>query len=119
MSAQVTRGRQFRAMFEDFTDRLVKASLGVAASQAPDEYFEQISAELVAKGEEPLPPMTAERRRRLAEGDSYTVSPSKEQTIEMSLAAHEDMTSMFYAMAWKLIRFPEPCLFTCDHPVSY
>lgn len=91
----------------------------MAAAQAPDEYFERISAVLVERGEEPLPPMTAERRQRLMEGRGFTFVPTKEHTIEMSMVALEEMTAIFFQMSWKLLRFAEPCLFTSDHPVRY
>jgi hypothetical protein len=39
--------------------------------------------------------------------------------IELSFVAHHELTSGFSRMAWKLIRFPQPWLFTSDHPVVY
>src|SRR3982750_286519 len=60
MAVQVSRGRQFREMMKHFTNQLMKSTLAITASEAPDEYFEAISAKAVAAGQEPLPPMTKE-----------------------------------------------------------
>jgi hypothetical protein len=91
----------------------------VAGSQAPDSYFQKISAELVAQGKEPLGEVTPEIRKQWVAGEGLTVVPSKEHTIEMSMVGIDKLTSGFSRMTWKLIRFPAPCLFTSDHPVLY
>ena len=119
MAFQVTRGRQFRKSFADFVDRSNKGILRTLAAQAPDEYFERISAELVAQGKEPLGEITPEVRKKWADGERFTVVPSQEHTIEMSMVAIDELTIIFFQMAWKLVRFAAPCLFTSDHPVLY
>jgi hypothetical protein len=116
MALQVTRGRQFREVYEDFSERVAKASLREVAVHAPPEYFDQISAALLERGEEPLPPMTPERRREVAEGDAFTIRPSREDAIQMSMAALTDMPSIFFQMSWQLLRLHEPCLLMSDHP---
>ncbi|MCZ4494227.1 MAG: hypothetical protein JWP53_3158 [Conexibacter sp.] len=117
MAVQVSRGRHFREMTKDWSDRLMKATLGVAAANAPDSYFEAMSAEAV--GDEPLPEMTKERRQQLIDGEGFDVVPTQEHMIEMSLVAVEQLTSIFFQMSWKLLRFPDRWLITSDHPVAY
>ncbi|MDX6532809.1 MAG: hypothetical protein QOF68_553 [Gaiellales bacterium] len=119
MAFQVSRGRQFREMWARATDDIGKAMLQITAANAPDAYFERISAEAVACGEEPLPPITPELRTWMSTPENYTVRPSQEHTIEMSMVAVEELTAIFFQMSWKLIRFAKPCLISCDHPVSY
>lgn len=119
MSAQVTRGRQFRAMFEQFAEQVAKAGIATAAANAPDEYWQRINEHAVAAGGEPLPPVTPEMRERLIEGSGFKIRPSKQETIAMSFAAFEELASIFTMMTWKLVRFERSSLFTSDHPVLY
>lgn len=37
----------------------------------------------------------------------------------MSFVAYEEMTFLFMAMTWHLVRFDRPCLFSSEHPVTY
>jgi hypothetical protein len=119
MAVQVTRGRQFRETFSDFTSELARSMLDVSAANAPDEYFEQMNAEMVARGEEPLEGSPDEIRRALSNHEAYDIVPTQEHLIEMSFAAVEELTDIFFQMSWKLLRFEEDCLLTCDHPVIY
>lgn len=119
MAAQVARGRRSRETIADFSEELAKMALKVAAAQAPDEYFERVSAELVERGEEPLPEITAEARQALIDGESFRLTPSREHLVQTSFAGVEELTGIFNFMTWKLVRFPEPLLVTCDHPVLY
>ena len=119
MAVQVTRGRQFRESYGAFTSDLARSMLAVTATNAPDEYFAHVSAELVARGDEPLSGSPEEIRRALMDRDAYEIVPSQEHLIEMSLVAVRELTDIFFQMSWKLLRFVDDCLFTCDHPVIY
>jgi hypothetical protein len=119
MSLQVTRGRQFRTSWERSTNELNKKIIALTAANASDAFFDELNADAVARGEEPGPAITPELRRSMIDGTGFDVMPNKEHTIGMSFVAHEEMTTIFYGMTWKLLRFPEPWLFTCDQPVLY
>jgi uncharacterized protein DUF4238 len=119
MAAQVTRGRHFREVTSGWVDKAMKGVLQVIASQAPDEYIERMSAEIAEQGDPLMATLKPERIRQALSRQRYSVVPSKEHLIELSFAAHEKLTDMFFILAWKLLRFPEPCLITSDHPVSY
>jgi hypothetical protein len=119
MAVQVTRGRQFRETFSEFSSEVAKKTLAVTAANAPDEYFDRMNEERVARGEEPMPPITPKLRQTMIDGDAFDVVPSQEHLIEMSFAAVAEMTSIFFQMSWKLLRFEPDCLLTSDHPVLY
>ena len=119
MAVEVTRGRQFRESLGNFTSEVARSMLEVTAANAPDEYFAQMSAEMVARGDEPLPDSPEEIRRALTNREAYEIVPSQEYLIELSLASVRELTNIFFQMSWKLLRFGEDCLFTCDHPVIY
>jgi Protein of unknown function (DUF4238) len=119
MAVQVTRGRQFRDSFKEFSGRLGKQLLAVTAANAPDEYFERMNSELEESGEASLPSVPPELRQSLISGDGFDVVPTQEHLVEMSLAAVGELTNIFFRMSWKLLRFERDCLLTSDHPVSY
>jgi hypothetical protein len=117
MALQVIRGREFRRMFGALTDQMTKLHLETFANSAPDAVIEEFRAESAARGE-PMPDVHA-IRRALRHHAAYTVVPTREHTIEMSLGGIEPLRVGFFRMTWKLVRFPEPWLFTGDHPVTY
>lgn len=119
MAVQVTRGRQFRDSFTEFSGRLGKQMLAVTAANAPDAYFDQMNSELKERGDDPLPPITPGLRRSLISGKGFDVVPTQEHLVEMSLVAVGELTNIFFRMSWKLVRFGRDCLLTSDHPVSY
>lgn len=119
MAVQVTRGRQFRETWTDAVSEIGSLLVRATAAHASDDYFERRSADRVARGDSPLPPMTPELRAPLRDDPGIEVLPTKEHLVRTSFASVEKMAQIFFVMSWKLIRFSEPCLFTCDHPVSY
>src|SRR5919199_4459188 len=72
----------------------------------------KMSAEMVARGDEPLPDSPEEIRRALTNREAYEIVPSQEYLIELSLASVRELTNIFFQMSWKLLRFGKDCLFT-------
>jgi len=110
MAAQVTRGRHFRAMVNRFTQEIADKLARVVPSPPAD----LARPDRVVDVEGPGLRITPAVRRSLIEDNA-----TQERRIELSLVAHDQLTSGFSRMSWKLIRFPEPWLFTSDHPVIY
>jgi hypothetical protein len=120
MALQMTRGPAFRAWMSRTTDEFGKMTLRQAA-RAPDSYWKHQHAEWAKtrEGPEPPPSLTRQQRRWLTEGDRFDVRPSREHVIEMSFEPADTLASLYYAMDWRLVRFPEPCLLTSDNPITY
>jgi len=110
MAAQVTRGRQFRAMVDRFTQEIADKLTRVVPSPPPDLAV----ADQVAQAGGPRLRVTPEVRRSLIDDNA-----TQERRIALSFIAHDQLTSGFARMSWKLIRFPQPWLFSSDHPVAY
>lgn len=62
------------------------------------------------------PALTEQQRESLRRGASFDVVPSREHIVEMSFAHLEEMTVVFMAMVWRLVRFVSPCLFSSSIP---
>jgi hypothetical protein len=120
MALQLSRGRMFRRSMNDLANQLGQMMLRIAAD-APPGYWEAKRAEWEAnrEGPEPPPPLSDRDRQKLREGTAFDIKPSREHVVEMSFAHHEKMTFLVMAMTWRLIVFPEPCLFSSEHPISY
>jgi hypothetical protein len=120
MALQVSRGRMFRRFMDKVTDQMGRTMLRMAAD-APRDYWEAERAEWESSGEgpEPPPPMTERDRQMLREGTAFKVQPSREHVAEMSFAHLEEMTFVLMAMTWRLVVFPEPWLFSSEHPLTY
>jgi hypothetical protein len=120
MALQVSRGRMFRDFMDRTTDQMGRMMLRMAAD-APEGYWEAKRSEWETNpiGPEPPPPLTDQDRQMLREGTAFDIKPSREHVIEMSFAHLEEMTFVLMAMTWRLVVFPEPWLFSSEHPVSY
>lgn len=120
MALQVSRGRMFRDFMGRVTDEMGRMMLRMAAD-APEGCWEAWRAEWEAspEGPAPPPPLSDRDRRMLREGKSFRITPSREHVIEMSFAHLQEMTFVLMAMTWRLVVFPEPWLFSSEHPLSY
>jgi hypothetical protein len=120
MALQVSRSRMFRRSMDDLADQTGRIMLRRVA-EAPRGYSEAKRAEWEANPEGPEPPLplTDRDRQMLREGTAFDIKPSREHVVEMSFAHLEEMTFLLMAMTWRLITFPDPCLFSSEHPISY
>jgi hypothetical protein len=119
IALQVSRGRMFRQSMDDLTDQMGRTMLRIAAD-APREYWEAKRAQWEAnrEGPEPPPPLTDSDRQKLREA-AFDIKPSREHVVDMSFAHLPEMTLALMAMTWRLVIFPDPCLFSSEHPISY
>jgi hypothetical protein len=121
MALQVTRGPHHRRFADHAAQQMEKASR-MAAAMAPPEYWQRQRVEWEAArraGPEPPGPFTDEERALLVRDDLVTVRATQQHAIEMSFAAVEELTSIFFLMDWRMVTFAEACLFSGPLPITY
>lgn len=98
----------FRETLGKFEAEVAQHILALAAEHYSDERWEEIT------GERPTP----EVRAAIIGGEAFEIKAPKAELFISQQVAH-DLGPMLATMAWTLVEFDEPCLFTSGHPVVY
>jgi hypothetical protein len=121
MALQVTRGPHFRRFSDHVSEKLGEA-MQMGMAMAPDEYWEGKRLEWEAggrEGPEPPGPFTSEQKKQLAQGGLVRFRSTKQDAVEMSFVAFEEITNIFFMMDWTLVSFTTPWLLSGPLPVVY
>jgi Protein of unknown function (DUF4238) len=117
LATQMTRGESFRRTTEEFVDEVGQTMMKMKAAYAED-WWPSLEAEAAREGD-PLPADTPEQYRKAVEEGKFKMVPSPEHILNLRLVAVEQMAEIFAQCSWHCVRFEEPCLFTCEEPITY
>lgn len=110
MAAQLSRGRGIRESFRARLGEAMSMALTLAAQNASDEHFEDVLGH-------PLSP--EERERMVNNRDHITIEPTNAVLLNAALSSVEEIAEILLKRTWTLVVFPEPCLFSGEHPVVH
>jgi len=110
MAAQLSRERAFRSNFSDALSEVMSMALSMSAQYASDEHFESVLGH----------PLSADERARLLHNREHmTIRPTNAAVLQPMLASIAGVAQMLLKRTWTLVIFPEPGLFTGEHPVVH
>ena len=110
MAAQLSRGRGLRSNFSEALSEVMSMALSMSAQYGSDEHFESVLGH----------PLTADERERLLHNKEHmTIRPTNAALLQPMLATIAPIAERLLMRTWTLVTFPEPCLFTGEHPVVH
>jgi hypothetical protein len=110
IAAQLSRGRALRSNFSEALSEVLGMALSMSAQHGSDEHFESIIGN----------PLTADERQRLLHNKEHmTIRPTNAALLKPMLAAITAIAERLLMRTWSLVIFPDPCLFTGEHPVVH
>ena len=110
MAAQLSRGRALRSNFSDALSEVMSMALSMSAQYGSDEHFESVLGHR----------LTADERERLLHNKEHmTIRPTNAALLKPMLATIAPIAEKLLMRTWTLVMFPEPCLFTGEHPVVH
>jgi hypothetical protein len=110
MAAQLSRGRALRTNFGEALSEVMSMALSMSAQYGSDEHFESVLGH----------PLSADERERLLHNKEHmTIRPTTAALLKPMLATIAPIAEKLLMRTWTLVVFPEPCLFTGEHPVVH
>jgi hypothetical protein len=110
LSAQPSRGRHSRQALSEFITDVNRHSVALAAQHYTDEQWREAIGHV---------PTEEERQQLIHSEEHFDIKPTNAMLLETQLSTIEDVADVAMERTWTLVRFPEPCLFTSEHPVIY
>jgi hypothetical protein len=110
MAAQLSRGRGLRSNLSEALSEVMSMVLSMSAQYGSDEHFESILGHHLSADE---------RERLLHNKEHMTIRPTNAALLQPMLATIAPIAEMLLMRTWTLVIFPEPCLFTGEHPVVH
>jgi len=111
MAAQLSRGRTIRNNLAEAISEAMSMALSLSAQNASDEHFEQVLGH---------PLSAAEREALIHNRKHMTIRPTNAAILRATLSSIAELADMLLMQrTWTLVAFPNPCLFSGEHPVVH
>lgn len=111
MAAQLSRGRVIRNNLAEAMSEAMSMALSLSAQNASVEHFEQVLGH---------PLSAAQREALIYNREHMTIRATNAAILPATLSSIADLADMLLVQrTWTLVVFPEPCVFTGEHPIVH